>query len=118
VTFPKPYQGAPSPVLPATSTAPIALTAEQTVPPARGPPASLADDLLEGAEAIATFMYGDPRLVRSVYRLSTEVSTEHRAPFFKMGNNTLCARKSTLLAWITAKEKAQFQPKNPAAQQP
>jgi hypothetical protein len=72
--------------------------------------------LLEGAQAIAAFMFGDPRLVRGVYRLNTEVREEERAPFFKLGANTLCARKSTLLAWIAAKEKARLA-QTPAASQ-
>ena len=108
MTFPKPYAGAPSPVLPATSTAPIALADDHTTPPVRGPP-GLAGDLLEGAGAIAAFMFGDPGLVRAVYRLSTETSLEHRAPFFKLGGNTLCARRSTLLKWIEAKEQARLE---------
>jgi hypothetical protein len=100
-------------VLPATSTAPLALAADQTTPPARSPP-DLADDLLEGAEAIAGFMFGDPSAVRAIYRLSTETSVEHRAPFFKLGSNTLCARRSTLIKWIEAKERARLA----AAEQP
>jgi hypothetical protein len=72
------------------------------VPPVRGPP-GLADDLLEGAEAISLFM-GLP--IRTVYRLSTEVAAEFRPPFFKMGNNTLCARKSSILAWVAEREAA------------
>jgi hypothetical protein len=104
--FPKPYAGAPSPVLPATSASALTTT-HHTTPPIRGPP-DLADDLLEGAEAIASFMFGDPSLVRAVYRLSTEVSAEHRAPFFKLGSGSLCARKSTLLKWIESKEQARL----------
>jgi hypothetical protein len=64
---------------------------------------SLADDILEGAEAIALYL-GVP--IRAVYRLSSEVSLEHRAPFFKLGAGCLCARKSTLLKWIAEKETA------------
>ena len=68
----------------------------------RRPPA-LAEDLLEGAEAISLFM-GLP--IRAIYRLSSEVSAEFRPPFFKLGNATLCARKSAILAWIAERELA------------
>jgi hypothetical protein len=63
----------------------------------------LADDLLEGAEAISLFM-GLP--VRAIYRLSTEVENRYRPPFFKLGNSTLCARKSAILRWIAEREEA------------
>jgi hypothetical protein len=94
-------------MLPAASTSPTALaSADPGTPPVRGPPegpATLADDLLEGAEAIGLFM-GLPK--RAVYRLSTEVSAQFRAPFFKLGSNCLCARKSAILRWISALEAA------------
>jgi hypothetical protein len=92
-------------------TSPVALASADTgTPPVRGPPAdtlvTLADDLLEGAEEIALFMFGTVGAMRSVYRLSTEVASEHRPPFFKLGNNTLCARKSALLRWVAEREAA------------
>ena len=54
----------------------------------------LADDIMYGVEAIAAFMGLQPR---QVYHL------QKRLPVFKMGA-TICARKSTLLAWIAAQE--------------
>lgn len=59
----------------------------------------LADDLLRGAGEIANFLYGDARERRKVYHLA-EVS---KLPVFKLGA-VLCARRSTLLAWIAEQE--------------
>jgi hypothetical protein len=107
---PKPYPGAPSPVLPgstAATGAPIAY--DHALPPVRGPPeapATLAEDLLQGAEAIALYMFGTVSAMRVVYRLSSEVKPEDRPPFFKLGRGTLCARKSALLRWIAERETA------------
>jgi hypothetical protein len=106
---PQPYIGAPSPVLPAPMTSsPALVSADSNTPPVRGPPAdppdTLADDLLQGAEAIALFMFGTTNAIRSVYRLSSEVEPEHRPPFFKLGTSTLCARKSAILRWVAEKE--------------
>jgi hypothetical protein len=61
----------------------------------------LASDLLEGAERIAAFM-GVP--IRTIYRLSSEVPPARRPPFFKLGSNCLCCRKSALLRWIEQQE--------------
>jgi hypothetical protein len=70
-------------------------------------PSELSDDLLQGAEAIAAFMFGDsPSGRRAVYRLSTEVAAPFRLPTFKLGHNTLCARKSSILRWIAEQEIA------------
>jgi hypothetical protein len=70
-------------------------------------PPSLAEDLLEGAAAIAKFMFGDnPSGRRQVYRLATEVRPEFRLPTFKLGNGTLCARKSSILRFIERQENA------------
>ncbi len=103
---PYPYPGAPSPVLPPSTDAQALPTAIPAVPPPiRGPP-DLADDLLQGAEAIAVFMFGSKRGVRQVYRLSTEVSANYRMPSFKLGGNTLCARKSAIVRWIAEQEAA------------
>lgn len=63
----------------------------------------LADDLLEGAEAIARFMYGDERKRRRVYHLADDARGTRRLPCFRLGS-TLCARKSTLVRWIEANE--------------
>jgi len=60
---------------------------------------SIGEDLLEGADAIAEFIYGDPGDRRKVYHL-----VQHgRFPAFRMGA-TVCARKSTILAWIKQQE--------------
>ncbi|MBB6013509.1 excisionase family DNA binding protein [Aquamicrobium lusatiense] len=58
---------------------------------------SLAADLLRGAEAIADYL-GFPR--RAVYH---SVAKGH-LPHFKIGE-TICARRSTLTAWIAQQEK-------------
>ena len=60
----------------------------------------LSDDFLEGACAIACFVYNDPERVRSIYYLSEL----RRIPCFKMGA-TICARKSTIIEWIKAQEE-------------
>lgn len=57
---------------------------------------TLSDDLLRGADAIAAFL-GMPR--RAVYH---SVSKGH-LPHFRIGE-TVCARKSTLMAWIAEQE--------------
>lgn len=61
----------------------------------------LSTDLIEGADQIAIFMYGDVKKRRRVYHLAETSSL----PVFRLGN-ILCARKSTLLAWIAEQEKA------------
>lgn len=58
-------------------------------------------DILEGADQIAGFLYGDPKKRGKVYHLAEN----KRLPTFKIGK-TICARKSTLLAWIEEQEKA------------
>ena len=60
---------------------------------------SLSDDLLRGADTIAEFMFGDRRKRRQVYHLAQT----GQLPVFKLGA-TLCARRSTLVAWIEAQE--------------
>jgi hypothetical protein len=64
-------------------------------------PPGLGDDLLRGAEAIAAFLFGDPKLRRKVYYLTGDARV--RMPHFKLGA-VICARKSTLLRWIEAQE--------------
>lgn len=61
----------------------------------------LSDDILEGADQIAGFLYGDSKKRSKVYHLAEN----KRLPTFKIGK-TICARKSTLLAWIAEQEKA------------
>jgi hypothetical protein len=63
------------------------------------PERSLSDDLLRGADAIAEFMFGDRKRRRQVYHLVQR----GELPVFRLGA-TLCARRSTLVAWIEAQE--------------
>jgi hypothetical protein len=65
--------------------------------------ASLADDLLRGAEAIATELFGDPGGKRKIYHLTSEIAPHLRLPVFRLGA-IICARRSTLRAWIAAQE--------------
>ena len=82
--------------------------APQEGPPSRatraigtGSPATIADDLLRGADEIAEFVFGSKRHRRKVYYLTGDAKT--RMPHFRIGS-VLCARKSTLLAWIERQE--------------
>jgi hypothetical protein len=61
----------------------------------------IADDLLEGAEEIARFMFGSPNKRRRVYHLAAHSGL----PLFRLGE-VICGRRSTLLAWIAEQEKA------------
>lgn len=64
---------------------------------------NLASDLLEGADEIAAFIFGDKydrvKRRRRVYHLVDLGAI----PTFKLGT-TICARKSQLQAWIEAQE--------------
>jgi hypothetical protein len=60
---------------------------------------TIGDDLLEGAEAIAEFVYGSDKERRKVYHLAQA----GRIPVFRMGN-TICARKSVVMDWIRQQE--------------
>ena len=57
---------------------------------------NIATDILKGASEIAEFLGFDRR---SVYH----AAANDNLPHFKMGS-TVCARKSTLLAWIEEQE--------------
>jgi hypothetical protein len=61
---------------------------------------SIAGDILHGAEAIAEFLYGDPKHRRRVYNLIDA----GRLPHFRLGMG-ICARKSVLMAWIKSQEE-------------
>ncbi len=63
----------------------------------------LAQDLLSGAEAIALFMFGEASEAnkRKVYHAAQKLGL----PTFRIGG-TLCARRSTILAWIERQESA------------
>jgi hypothetical protein len=67
--------------------------------------AEIEDDLLLGAEAIAGAIFGrtDKKTRRRVYHLVDEL------PVFRLGG-ILCARRSTLTAWIAAQEAAPLRP--------
>jgi hypothetical protein len=60
----------------------------------------IADDLLEGAEEIARFIFGSPNKRRRVYHLAAHSGL----PLFRLGE-VICGRRSTLLAWIAEQEK-------------
>ncbi len=59
----------------------------------------LADDILEGADAIAEFLFGSKDMRRKIYYLA-ECS---RLPVFRLGS-MLCARKSVLLQFMVGQE--------------
>ncbi|MCJ2131602.1 DNA-binding protein [Methylobacterium sp. E-045] len=63
----------------------------------------LAEDLMTGADAIAAFMFGSASEAnkRRVYHAADKLGL----PSFKLGG-TLCARRSTILAWIESQERA------------
>lgn len=64
----------------------------------------LSEDLLEGAAAIAKFVFGDEsnKARRRVYHLA-DLKREDHLPVFRMGQQ-IFARKSTLLRWIAERE--------------
>ena len=64
----------------------------------------LSDDLLEGAAAIAKFVFGNDthKTRRRVYHLA-DLKRRDRLPVFRMGQQ-IFARKSTLLRWIAERE--------------
>lgn len=59
---------------------------------------NLNDDILRGAEAIASFLGLDKR--QAVYHHAAK----GELPTFRIGS-TICARKSTLVKWIEEQEK-------------
>jgi len=59
----------------------------------------LADDLLHGADEIATFIFGERGSRRKVYYLAECA----RLPVFRLGT-MLCARRSVLMNWIAGQE--------------
>ena len=63
------------------------------------PSQELADDLLRGAEEIAEFIFGTKKSKRKIYHLAES----SRLPLFRLGS-VLCARRSTLLAYIAGQE--------------
>ena len=67
----------------------------------------LADDLIEGAEEIAEFFFGDRSLKSRtrVFYLAGEIDPAHRPPIFRLGAK-LAARRSSLLQWVAEREEA------------
>jgi hypothetical protein len=63
-------------------------------------PSELANDILEGADAIAEFLFGSREARRKVYYLA-ECS---KLPIFRLGS-VLCARRSVLLGFISRQER-------------
>ena len=61
----------------------------------------LSEDLLQGADEIAIFMFGDVKYRRKIYYLTGEAP--RGLPHFKMGS-VICARKSTIRNWIAEQE--------------
>lgn len=59
----------------------------------------LADDMLRGADEIATFIFGKRGGRRKIYYLA---ETSH-LPVFRLGS-VLCARRSVLMRWIAGQE--------------
>ena len=66
----------------------------------------LADDILIGGAPIAEFLIGrsDQKAMRKLYHLTSEVPEADRLPIFRLGGQ-ICARKTTLLNWIAARER-------------
>ena len=62
---------------------------------------TIADDLLRGADAIASFVFGSPKHRRKIYYYATDAKI--RMPVFRIGA-VICARKSTLIDWIERQE--------------
>lgn len=63
---------------------------------------SPAEDMIEGAGPIAKFLFGteDAKSRRKIYH----IIERHDFPSFKIGGK-LYARRSSILAWLTAKEQ-------------
>jgi hypothetical protein len=62
--------------------------------------ANVADDLLEGAEAIGTFLFGPGAKARRAFYLIEKSMIPH----FRIGKRIM-ARKSTLLKWLADQER-------------
>ena len=68
-------------------------------PPETAAADTIAGDLLEGADAIAKFLFGPTAEARRGH-----TATGQGLPHFKIGNR-LFARKSAIVEWIRAQEK-------------
>jgi hypothetical protein len=71
-------------------------------------PPNLAADLLEGAEEIAEFWFGDRsrKSVRKVYYLASEIERTNRPPIVRLGKSKLIGRRSRMLQWLAEQEEA------------
>ncbi|MCP3468539.1 DNA-binding protein [Bradyrhizobium sp. CCGUVB23] len=71
---------------------------------AKTEPDKLADDILEGADAIAEFLFGTNDAERDRNRRKVYYLAERsKLPVFRFGS-MLCARKSVLLKFIAGQE--------------
>lgn len=71
-------------------------------------PGNLSDDILEGADAIAAFLFGTDEAERERNRRKVYYLAERsRLPLFRLGT-MLCARKSVLLKFIVGQEQGGF----------
>jgi hypothetical protein len=61
---------------------------------------SLSDDLIEGADALAEFIFGSRKDRRKVYHLAEK----GELPLFRLGAK-ICGRKSAILQWISEQER-------------
>jgi hypothetical protein len=68
-------------------------------PAPKDQPKDISDDLLNGADEIAKFLFGSNASRRRVYYLASHT----RIPVFRIGA-VLCARRSVLLNWIAGQE--------------
>jgi hypothetical protein len=69
-------------------------------PAPKDQPKDISDDLLNGADEIAKFLFGSNASRRRVYYLASHT----RIPVFRIGS-VLCARRSVLLNWIAGQER-------------
>ena len=77
------------------------MASDHTAAESHGAAATLADDLLRGAAAIAGFIYGDEKKRRQVY----SAAERGEIPVFRDGA-IICARRSAILKHYEAKEAA------------
>ncbi len=66
-----------------------------------GAVSGIGDDMLEGADSVSQFLWGENADRQRLYRLIKK----RGVPIFRIGTR-ICARKSRLLAWIEAQETA------------
>ena len=67
---------------------------------------AFGSDVLEGAKAIAEFIFGSDanQHVRKVYYLSES----KQLPIFRMSKTGICARRSTIRHWIETQEASSY----------